>query len=240
MKAGDACTPSQQRRFFVGVAVVVTFTVFLGFAPTYYLRGWFRLESLPFGVHLHGILFTAWILLFLVQSCLVSARRTDLHRRLGVVGALLVVPMLVSGVTVALAWARSESSVAVGALASESRLVVLVIPLASVLLFASLAAVGVYMRRRPDVHKRLMLLATIALLPPALGRIPILAARGPAAFFGVTVLFIVTVVAYDYWTRRRIHPASLWGGLALATSFPGRIALANTDAWQAFARWLTG
>ena len=183
--------------------------------------------------------FTAWILLFLVQSCLVSARRTDLHRRLGVFAGLLVVPMLVSGVTVALAWARQESSVAVGALARESRLVVMVIPLASVLLFASLAGIGLYMRRRSDVHKRLMLLATIALLPPALGRIPILAANGPAAFFGVTLLFVLSIVLYDYRTWRRVHPASLWGGLCLAASFPGRIALANTDAWQTFARWLT-
>lgn len=239
MTGGQTGTRSRQRRFFVGVAVVVAVTVFIGFAPTYYLRGLFRVESLSLRVHLHGILFTAWILLFLVQSCLVSARRTDLHRRLGVFAGLLVVPMLVSGVTVALAWARSESSVAVGALARESRLVVMVIPLASVLLFASLAGIGLYMRRRPDVHKRLMLLATIALLPPALGRIPILAANGPAAFFGVTLLFVLSIVVYDYWTWRRVHPASLWGGLCLAASFPGRIALANTDAWQTFARWLT-
>jgi len=85
-----------------------------------------------------------------------------------------------------------------------------------------------------------MLLATIALLPPALGRIPFLAAGGPAAFFGVTVLFIVAVAAYDYRTRSRVHPASLWGGLCLVASFPGRIALGNTAAWQAFARWLAG
>lgn len=236
MNSGPTRAPLQGRQFFVGLAVVATLTVFLGFAPTYYLRGLFRIESLPLRVHLHGILFTAWILLFLVQSCLVSARRTDVHRRLGIFGGLLVVPMLVSGITVTLAWARSESSVARGVLASESRLIVMVIPLASVLLFTSLASLGLYMRGRPDVHKRLMLLATIALLPPALGRIPTLAARGPDAFFGVTVLFILTVAAYDYWTRRRVHPASLWGGLCLAVSFPGRIALADTDAWVSFAR----
>ena len=83
-----------------------------------------------------------------------------------------------------------------------------------------------------------MLLATLALLPPALARIRILNAVGPQAFFGVTVLFIVAVVAYDYRTRRRIHAVSLWGGLLLALSFPGRIALGHTDAWVTFARWL--
>ena len=75
-----------------------------------------------------------------------------------------------------------------------------------------------------------MLLATIALLPPALGRMRVLNAVGPQAFFGVTVLFIAAVVAYDYWTRRRVHAVSLGGGLFLALSFPGRIALGHTDA----------
>ena len=83
-----------------------------------------------------------------------------------------------------------------------------------------------------------MLLATIALLPPALGRIRVLNAVGPPAFFGVTVLFIVAVVAYGYWTRRRVYAVSLWGGLFLALSFPARIALGHTEAWLTFARWL--
>ena len=96
----------------------------------------------------------------------------------------------------------------------------LVIPLASVVVFAILVGLGLYHRRRPDAHKRLMLLATLALLPRALGRIRILNAVGPPAFFGVTVLFIVAVVACDYWTGRRVHAVSLWGGLFFALSFP--------------------
>jgi hypothetical protein len=85
-----------------------------------------------------------------------------------------------------------------------------------------------------------MLLGTIVLLPPALGRIPVLAARGPAAFFGVTVLFIIALASYDYWTRGRVHAVSLWGGLFLAASFPGRLGLGNTHVWQILARWLIG
>jgi uncharacterized membrane protein YfcA len=192
---------------------------------------------LPLRVHLHGLLFTGWVLLFLVQSCLVSTRRTDLHRRFGLAGSLIVIPMLISGATVAV---RNESPPVVDALAHESRLLVMVIPLSSVVLFATLAGAGLYYRRRPDTHKRLMLLATIALLPPALGRIPVLAARAPAAFFGVTLLFILAVAAYDLRTRRHLHPASLWGGLCLAASFPGRLALGRTEVWQVFARWIAG
>src|SRR5207253_9282694 len=102
------------------------------------------------------------------------------------------------------------------------------IPLGSVVVFAILVGLGLYYRRRAETHKRLMLLATLALLPPALGRMRILNAVGPQAFFGVTVLFIVALVAYDYSTRRRIHAVSLWRGLFLAVSFPGRLALGYT------------
>jgi hypothetical protein len=76
-------------RFYVGLALAVALTVFAGFAPTYYLRLRYSPDSpLPGMLHLHGLVFTAWILLFLAQSTLVAAGRTDLHRRLGAAGLL--------------------------------------------------------------------------------------------------------------------------------------------------------
>lgn len=231
MKAG------RDRWFFTGMATVVIATVAAGFAPTYYLKPLFATPALPLSIHIHGALFTMWVLLFVAQTSLVAANRTDLHRRLGVVGAVLAITMVAAGTALAVESARMARP-ALGALAGASPLFVLVIPLASVVVFTILVGLGLYYRRRPDAHKRLMLLATIALLPPALGRMRILSAVGPQAFFGVTVLFIVAVVAYDYWTGRRVHSASLWGGLFLALSFPGRIALGHTDAWLTFARWL--
>jgi hypothetical protein len=223
--------------FFTGMATAVIATVAAGFAPTYYLKPLFATPALPLSIHVHGALFTAWVLLFAAQTSLVAGNRTDLHRRLGAIGAVLAVAMVVSGLVVAIASARAAHP-ALGALASAPPLFVLVIPLASLVVFTILVGLGLYYRRRPDAHKRLMLLGTIALLPPALGRMRILNAIGPQAFFGVTVLFIVVIVAYDYWTRRRVHAVSLCGGLFLALSFPGRIALGHTDAWLTFAGWL--
>ena len=231
MKAG------RDRWFFTGMAIVITVTVAAGFAPSYYLKPLFATPALPLSMHLHGALFTAWVLLFAAQTSLVAANRADLHRRLGVVGVLLAVTMVVSGAALAIESARMARP-ALGVLARAAPLFVLVIPLASVAVFTILVGFGLYYRRRADAHKRFMLLATIALLPPALGRMRVLNAVGPQAFFGVTVLFIAAVVAYDYWTRRRVHAVSLWGGLFLALSFPGRIALGHTDAWLTFARWL--
>jgi hypothetical protein len=230
-------TTGRDRWFFAGMSVAVAATVAGGFAPTYYLKPLFGTPALPLSIHIHGALFTTWVLLFVAQTSLVAANRTDLHKRLGIVGAVLAAAMVVSGTFVAIDSAR-RARPALGALAAAPPLFVLVIPLASVVVFTILVGLGLYYRRRAETHKRLMLLATIALLPPALGRIRILNAVGPQAFFGVTVLFIVAVVAYDYWKRRRVHAVSLWGGLFLALSFPGRIALGHTDAWLTFARWL--
>ena len=231
MKAGS------DRWFFTGMATAVMLAVGVGFAPTYYLKSVFATPALPLSMHIHGALFTAWVLVFVAQASLIAANRTDLHRRLGVIAAVLAMTMVVSGATLAIESARM-SRPARGVLARASPLFVMVIPLASVVVFTILVGLGLYYRRRVAAHKRLMLLATLALLPPALGRIEILNAVGPQAFFGVTVLFIVAVIAYDYWTRRRVNPVSLWGGLFLALSFPGRIALGHTDAWMTFARWL--
>jgi hypothetical protein len=79
--------PGTDRRFFTGLAVAVALSVFAGFAPTYYLKGLYGTRALSPFLHFHGMLFTSWILLFVTQTALVAAKRTDLHRRLGIVGA---------------------------------------------------------------------------------------------------------------------------------------------------------
>src|SRR5207244_4681037 len=134
-------------------------TVAAGFAPTYYLKPLFAAPALPLSIHIHGALFTTWVLLFVAQTSLVAANRTDLHRRLGVVGAVLAITMVATGTAVAIGSARMARP-ALGVLARASPLFVLVIPLASVVVFTILVGLGLYYRRRADAHKRLMLLAT--------------------------------------------------------------------------------
>src|ERR1041385_8610276 len=116
--------------FFTGMAIAVAATVGAGFAPTYYLKPLFATPALPLSLHIHGALFTAWVLLFVAQTSLVAANRTDLHRRLGVAGAGLAVAMVVSGTAVAIESARLARP-ALGVLAGAAPLFVLVIPLGS-------------------------------------------------------------------------------------------------------------
>lgn len=216
------------------MAVAIVLTIFVGFAPSYYLKGVFGAPPISTFLHLHGILFTGWILLFLAQTSLVAAGRTDVHRRLGLVGALLAVVMSVIGVVAAVRAARRGFTPPGG----PPPLVFLAVPFGDIALFASLVGTALYLRRRSQTHKRLMLLGAIALLTPALARIPFIGAGGPLAFFGATDLFVVVCLLYDRISHGRVHPAFLWGGLCFIASQPLRLAIGGTGAWRAFAEWV--
>jgi hypothetical protein len=181
---------------------------------------------------LHGIVMTAWVLLFVTQVSLVATRRTKVHQRLGIVGAGLAVLVVVVGVMTALFAGARE-----GAFPGPDGLRFLIIPLGDMFVFAILISLALYYRRKLDVHKRLMLLAAINILTPAIARIPFdfVTNGGPLVFFGLTDLFLVAVVAFDTFKHRRLHPVFLWGSIFLVAMQPLRILIASTDVWVRFA-----
>jgi hypothetical protein len=223
----------RDRRFFTGMALVCLLVVLVGFAPTYYLGPLLGARPLTPLVHLHGAVFTLWCLLFLSQTSLVAARRTDLHRRLGVAGGVLAAIMIVVGYLTAIEAARRG-------MAPRGRppLEFLSVPLGTLLVFAILVAVALNHRRRSEIHKRWMLLASIALLPPAFARMVFIGSGGPPVAMAGTTLLVAACLIYDRAAHGRVHPVFLWGGLFLVLSFPARIALGMTDGWVSVARWL--
>lgn len=223
------------RRFFMGMALVIAAVVLFGFAPTFYLRGWYHSEPLLSIFQIHGFVFTLWVVLFVTQTALVSARRTDLHRKLGVLGVVLAPLMLVLGYSAAITAARRGFATP----GLPPPLVFLAVPAFDLIVFATLVGTGLWFRRTPATHKRLMLLSTIAVLTAAIARLPYVLPLGPPAFFGLTDLLIVAAFVYDRMTRGRIHPALLWGGLFLVASQPLRLFVSGTDTWLAIATWLT-
>jgi hypothetical protein len=227
----------RDRLFYTGMAIAFLIAVFAGFARTYYLRPYFGTPPLTPLLHLHGIIFTSWLILLVTQTALVAANRTDIHRRLGIAGAVIAVLMILVGCATAIIRAKIVE-VPPGA---PSPLVFLTIPLGDVLVFAILVAAGFYFRHRADVHKRLMLLATIAILPAATARLPFAFIQqvGPPAFFGLADLFIVACLLYDLITRGRPHRATVWGGVIIVVSHPLRLVIGDTQAWLSFATWLT-
>ena len=225
----------RDRRFYTWVAIAIPLIVLAGFARTYYLKGLFNGPTLPGKlVHLHGLVMTLWVVLFIVQVRLVATRRTSVHRKLGVLGGVLAILVLVVGVSTAIAAAAR------GASPGPPPLQFLVVPLGDMLEFAILVGTALYFRNRMEIHKRLMLVAAVNLLAPAIARIPLhfIVAGGPLAFFGLTDLCLLICVAYDTVKNRRLHPVFIWSLLFIIASQPLRLMLAGTQIWLQFATWL--
>lgn len=237
MLATPALTRRRRERwFYIGMSIAIVITVFAGFAPTYYLRPRFTSTPLTPLLHLHGFVFTSWLVLLLIQTTLVAAHRTDIHRRLGIAGGVIATLMVLVGVTTAVIRASQGATPQGG----PPPLVFLVVPLGDMLVFPILVGAGFYYRRRPDVHKRLMLLATVSILGAAIARLPFaILQAGPPAFFGLTDVFIVVCVLYDLITLKRIHRATALAGLLIVVSQPLRLIIGGTHAWLTFATWLT-
>lgn len=225
--------PAADRRFFGGAALVMLAATFIGFAPSYYLSSYYPdARALPAVVHVHGIVFTAWMLLYTAQTALIATGRRDLHRMLGTGAIALAAAMLVVGVQTAIWVTRHGSNVP-----HKDPLAFLINPLTAILLFGGFVAAGVAMRTRADHHKRLMLLATLSIVQTPLARIARMADFPVPPIGGMILsdLVLAALVAFDLRTRARLHPVTLWmGGLLLATQ-PLRVIVGGTDAWHAVA-----
>ena len=227
----------RERVFYSGMAMAIAITVFAGFSRTWFLRPYFpQVQPLIPLLVLHGLIFTSWIALFVAQTTLVVTKRTRTHMRLGIAGGVLAASMIIVGSITAIVRAKGPSPVP-----DVNPLRFLTIPLGDMLVFGILIGAAFYYRRRVDIHKRLMLLATIGILPAAIARLPLafVAQYGPLAFFGLADLFILPCLVFDFITRGRPHRATILAGLLIIGSHPLRLMLGGTHAWLVFATWLT-
>ena len=187
-------------------------------------------------VHLHGVVFTAWLLVFMAQTRLVAAQRVDLHMKLGIcrAGAVLVI------VAISFATAASGPRPAhppFGLTPPQFTIVGII----SLVLFAGFLALGIAFRRRARIHKRFMVLAMIAVLTPAASRdgrqlglrehwtylVPIFPA-----------LFVAWCLAYDWRKQRIVHPVYAVGGAAIIASWPLRIMIGRSEWYQPVGEWI--
>ena len=219
--------------FYTALPIAMALAVFVGFAPTYYMKAAFGTPALAPLYHVHGFLFTCWMLLLIAQPALVATGRTALHRRVGVVGGLLAAGMVVAALAVSIDLGRRGASPP-----GVPPLVFLVVPLTTVVVFPVLIGAALLWRNRPEIHKRLMMIGSMELITAGFGRWPVVGPLGPMAYFAATDLFVLALLVHDRATTGRFHRATLWGGLFLIASQPLRLMIGGTETWQAFARWL--
>ncbi len=228
-----------ERRFNTGMAFAMLISVLLGFSRSFFLRPLFPDHQSPSEpiFYLHGVIFTTWIILFVVQVSLIGKAKVQLHRKIGPYGGVLALAMVVFGIWAALtAAARPEGFVGI----PVPGLQFLAVPFFDMILFPAFVSFAFIWRHRLQSHKRLMLLATLNLITAAIARWPIIGTLGPLAFFGITDLFIVALAIWDIRSNGRIHPVTLWGGLVIIISQPLRLIVSSTAIWMSFAQWATG
>ncbi len=215
------------------MAILILCTVLLGFSRSYYLAGVFHARLPNLLVHVHAAVFSAWILLFIAQTSLISVGRLDWHRRAGIFGAGLAASMVVLGFLVA------TDSLSRGFVPPGSKLdpkSFYAIPFFSTAVFCVLIVWALRARSNGAAHKRLILIATISLLGAPIGRWPFI----PPAHSGLLIpaildFFVLLVAGFDLWTRGRIHRATVQGGLFMAIAHLLMVPIGLTPVWHRFA-----
>lgn len=233
-------------RFYIVMAIAAVATALAGFGPAI-VDPASRKAPLNWAVGVHGFVFSAWLALFLAQSLLVYYQRFSMHRLLGCVGAGLALIMLISGYFTTTEMARRGYDLSgdlIGDTGDPS--MVMVFQLGDLLCFATLVALGILFRHRPDAHKRLMLLATVGGLMPAalshiIGHSAFLRSFHPSIILIPWTLFLFAGALHDKLFRGRIHPVSLWGALLvwLWSNFRAAV-IGPSELWRDFASWLIG
>jgi hypothetical protein len=185
---------------------------------------------------LHSATFSAWLLLFLLQSALVRTHNVRIHRTLGLFVAGVGVAMIPLGITTAIILGHFDVTVLheTGADAFEF------ISFGDMAIFAVWLALGIYWRRKPALHRPIFFIATCGLIGAAFGRVPWLATHN------LMYVFVDAVIALgllrDLLVDRRIHRLYLFALPPLALAQYGIVYMITTPPhwWIAAAHTLMG
>jgi len=223
--------------FFSAMAALVLVLVLVGFARTYFLAGMLRAPLPSPIIHVHGALFSLWIVMFVTQISLVSGGRVALHRTLGVAGFVLASLMVVIGVMAATN-SLSRNFAPPGGLDAQT---FYIIPLTDMLIFAVLMMFAYRARYDSAAHKRLILLATVSLMVAPTARPPLSVITGHPHFDSFFCwIFILLLVGYDLWSTHKVHRVTIWGSLFLMVVQQVRVPIGFTGSWHTFAGWVQG
>lgn len=255
LRTGARANVSRQFYFFMALTCLVI--AVLGFVPTYFapmVQGKFKAPPL---VHIHGLVLFAWMAFFCTQTWLVAQGKTLSHRTWGVLGVAIATAMLfVVTAVVSLRISQASLPGQPAGVAHGVRAFAWV-SIGEIAFFIGAFALAIVYVRRPEIHKRLLLVATISLLgapiarwfltllaphapplpppPPGLPAVfaPPVFVAVPPALIGDLLLLIALWV--DWRTRGKPHPVYLIGGGLMVLLHATQVQVAESPAWQAVA-----
>ena len=223
--------------FYPWIAIALAVVIIAGFSRTYYLRFLSDLPPMTVLVHVHGLVFTAWLALFIAQTRFIAAHRVDLHMKLGLAGVALAAIITVTGLWTVVIQAGTPAVRPTGLTNTEHTLV----GVTSIGLFAAFMALGLATRRRGALHKRYMVLAMIAILSPATARLMTALDLGEyrSVFVpGMAAAFVVACLVHDWRRYRVLHPVYVIGGAVIVASWPWRNMAARQEWYQPVGEWI--
>ena len=226
------------RYLYVGLSVLFALIAFLGFAPSYWVPLASGTLDLHPTVHVHAALFFLWTLLFVAQTALVATGRTRPHRELGLAGIAVASAMVFSGIL-----ATIVSLQALLPVRPELARTSAALGFSSMALFVTFVTLAIANIRRPERHKRLMVLASFTISQAAVVRlirlVPSTELTGRVFLGAVAVdLLLLAVVLIDRRSTGRVHPVWLLGGAAMVSVQYLRVAIVPTEFWRAVTQWL--
>ena len=224
--------------FFVFIAGLAFFAIFTGFGKTFIIPLLSGSKSWPISIYIHAFFAFSWIFLFLVQSLLIKGRKYKLHASLGRWGIVIASGAVVTIISAGLFQVERELMEGLGQTAISTMVGVC----SSAFIFLSFVVLAIYFRKKPQTHKRFMLLATIVLIWPAWFRwrhfFP--SFSRPDIWFGVVLADSLIIIAFmwDWIKNRNIHPALLFGGLFFIIENVIEIWLFDTHIWRIVSNFL--
>jgi hypothetical protein len=226
--------------FYLTLAIVSALIIFVGFAPSFYLKSVIHAPVPPLTLLtiVHGLVFTAWMMLFVTQAALIQADKIALHRQLGILGTLLFGVMLSLGYSTAITAGRLGHAPP----GAPAPLAFMALPLLDLTGSLILIVLALLYRRRSDWHKRLMIGALFTLTAPGSARICIpLGFAAEAVWIGFALMeaLLAAAIAHDWWKSQRIHPAYWLVASVIVTTHLAVAWAFSSSAWMAFARAIT-
>jgi hypothetical protein len=227
------------RYLYVGAALTIALIAIPAFTRTYWAPMASSALVLHPAVHIHAVLFFLWIAVLITQTVLPLRGRIAAHQALGLAGIALAALMVFSGILATIASLKAGLA---GPRPEAARLSA-GLGFGGMLLFSSFIIAGIANLRRPDWHRRLMLVATISILQAAIARwimlIPTFNMPQRVLIGAVIVDALLVVIALlDMRSQRRLHPAWIVGLSAMLAVQWARVAIQPSDTWLAFTAWL--
>ncbi|HEX4285510.1 MAG TPA: hypothetical protein VHZ28_10490 [Terracidiphilus sp.] len=190
--------------FYFGASLLFAAIVVLGFSRTVNPNLLHATPARPVLLWIHGFAFTAWIVVYSVQSALVRVHRVPWHRLFGWVAVALAALMIPLGITVSIIMGRFDAVVL-----HLSDPTFLSVPFSDMALFGLLVSLAILWRKKPESHRRLLFLATCCLLDAPFGRFDYL--FNHTLFFICLDAVILLGLARDLLVNRRIHTVYRYG-----------------------------